>query len=83
MELLEVILLILSWPDTPGWYIVCEYYPPGNVIGEFADNVQSQVKGKNTDTVEGGVGGVGTLKIPWKESFAVLGGAAAVAAVLW
>lgn len=22
-----------------GWYLVCEYYPPGNVIGEFRGNV--------------------------------------------
>lgn len=22
-----------------GWYLVCEYYPPGNVIGNFSSNV--------------------------------------------
>ncbi|KAL5412188.1 hypothetical protein PMIN04_009974 [Paraphaeosphaeria minitans] len=27
----------------PGWFVVCEYYPPGNVIGSFAENVQAQV----------------------------------------
>jgi hypothetical protein len=35
-----------------GWFVVCEYYPPGNVIGEFKENVQSQVSGSPTDTVE-------------------------------
>ncbi|KAF2810291.1 PR-1-like protein, partial [Mytilinidion resinicola] len=28
----------------PGWFVVCEYYPPGNVIGAFKQNVQKQVK---------------------------------------
>lgn len=68
---------------TPGWYVVCEYYPPGNVIGSFAVNVQSQVKGKNTDTVESGIGGAGALRIPWIESVAVLCGAVGVAVILW
>ena len=26
-------------------YVVCEYYPPGNVIGEFNTQVQSQTRG--------------------------------------
>ncbi|KAF2128717.1 PR-1-like protein [Dothidotthia symphoricarpi CBS 119687] len=25
--------------NAPGWYIVCEYYPPGNVQGQFKTNV--------------------------------------------
>ncbi|KAF2134048.1 PR-1-like protein [Dothidotthia symphoricarpi CBS 119687] len=29
--------------DAPGWYVVCEYSPSGNVIGEFVENVQEQV----------------------------------------
>lgn len=62
---------------------MCEYYPPGNVIGEFAQNVQAQIKGKPTDTVESGVGGAGSLRIPWRESLAVLVGAIAVAFALW
>lgn len=24
-------------------FVVCEYYPPGNVIGSFVENVQAQV----------------------------------------
>lgn len=44
---------------TPGWYVVCEYYPPGNVVGDdnkyFVDNVKPQTKGKASDTVESGV----------------------------
>ncbi|TVY86734.1 Repressed by EFG1 protein, partial [Lachnellula willkommii] len=48
---------------TPGWYVVCEYYPPGNVEGSsnqfFKDNVKVQSKGKKTDTVESGVSSAG------------------------
>jgi len=50
--------------NTPGWYVVCEYYPPGNVEGDnnqfFVDNVPKQVKGKKTDTVESGVTSAGS-----------------------
>ena len=50
--------------STPGWYVVCEYYPPGNVVGDnnqyFVDNVHKQVKGKPTDTVESGVSSAGS-----------------------
>jgi len=39
--------------------VVCEYWPRGNVGGDdnqyYKDNVKSQVKGKNTDTVATGV----------------------------
>lgn len=49
---------------TPGWYVVCEYYPPGNVEGDnnqfFVDNVKPLIKGKDSDTVESGVTGDGT-----------------------
>jgi hypothetical protein len=45
--------------ETPGWYVVCEYYPPGNIEGDnnqyFIDNVPKEVKGKLSDTVESGV----------------------------
>ncbi|KAL2072736.1 hypothetical protein VTL71DRAFT_12079 [Oculimacula yallundae] len=44
---------------TPGAYVVCEYYPPGNVVGNknqfFKENVPKQEEGKNTDTMESGV----------------------------
>lgn len=45
--------------ETPGWFVVCEYFPPGNVVGDnnqyFIDNVHKEVKGKLSDTVESGV----------------------------
>jgi len=45
--------------NTPGFYVVCEYWPAGNVEGDnnqfFLDNVKAQVKGKKGDTVESGV----------------------------
>jgi len=55
---------------TPGYYVVCEYYPPGNVNGAddqyFIDNVKEQVKGKESDTVETGVtnGACSTIATP-------------------
>lgn len=30
---------------TSGWYLVCEYWPRGNVIGAFGDEVNKQVNG--------------------------------------
>ncbi|KAB2100716.1 hypothetical protein AG0111_0g10673 [Alternaria gaisen] len=27
--------------DAPGWFVVCEYWPRGNVVGQFKENVQS------------------------------------------
>ncbi|ELR02131.1 hypothetical protein VC83_06969 [Pseudogymnoascus destructans] len=38
---------------SPGWYVVCEYYPPGNVIGAFEENVQEQVEGVKNGNSEG------------------------------
>lgn len=35
-------LPIVFWL-TPSRYVVCEYYPAGNVIGQFTDNVQEQL----------------------------------------
>jgi len=59
------IFLLLLWAsinwttDTQGWYVVCEYWPPGNDEGDnnqfFLDNVKPQTEGKDTDTVESGV----------------------------
>lgn len=28
-----------------GWYLACEYWPPGNVIGEFGEQVDRQIMG--------------------------------------
>jgi len=54
---------------TPGWYVVCEYYPPGNIVGDnnqyFIDNVPKQVKGKPSDTVESGV--VTSVGSSWRD----------------
>jgi len=74
---------------TPGFFVVCEYYPPGNVEGDnnqfFADNVQKQVKGKKTDTVESGVtsmGSQGMADVRW--GIGVLGGGLlAVCGITW
>lgn len=47
--------------DLQGYLVVCEYYPPGNVLGAkgdtqyFKDNVIQQTEGKGSDTVESGV----------------------------
>ncbi|KAL5321113.1 hypothetical protein ACEPPN_011925 [Leptodophora sp. 'Broadleaf-Isolate-01'] len=66
--------------DTPGFYVVCEYYPPGNVVGNnnqyFKDNVLKQDKGKDTDTVESGVTSIATRDGVW--AVGVLGMAALV-----
>lgn len=40
-----------------GWLFVCEYWPPGNVNGQFKQNVPSQVS--NGDPVHGLIGGGG------------------------
>ena len=49
--------------SAPGWFVVCEYYPPGNVIGEFKQNVQSQVKGQGGECPQGAVcGAAGTVR---------------------
>jgi hypothetical protein len=68
---------------TPGYYVVCEYYPPGNVEGDnnqfFVDNVKRLVKGKLTDTVESGVSqtseGRGVAHLRWGLGVLVLAGA--------
>ena len=37
-----------AWCDgrggTPGWYLVCQYFPAGNVVGAFKQNVEKEVK---------------------------------------
>lgn len=54
-------------PASPGWYVVCEYWPAGNVMGAFKANVQSQVNGTADDTVESGVerGAGVVVGVPW------------------
>jgi len=51
----------------PGWFVVCEYYPPGNVIGSFKQNVQKRVKesGKGDCPQGGACGGAGRLGAGW------------------
>jgi hypothetical protein len=71
---------------TPGWYVVCEYYPPGNVVGDgnqyFKDNVRKQTKGKGTDTVESGVTGAGYGMGERRWGMGVLGAAVGVGLVI-
>jgi hypothetical protein len=65
--------------------VVCEYYPPGNVVGDnnqyFKDNVKKQTKGKKTDTVESGVTGAG-LGMGERWGVGVFGVAMVVGAVI-
>ncbi|PBP17328.1 extracellular SCP domain protein Pry1 [Diplocarpon rosae] len=68
--------------STPGFYVVCEYYPPGNVAGSkneyFKDNVKKQVKGEETDTVASGVTSTGHESREARSLVAVVGIAAIV-----
>lgn len=32
-----------------GWYVVCSYWPRGNVLGAFATNVDAAVRGSGSD----------------------------------
>ncbi|KAJ4393099.1 hypothetical protein N0V93_002306 [Gnomoniopsis smithogilvyi] len=57
----------LVWKDTTtvgcgsrlcgikAWYLVCEYWPRGNVIGEFGEQVDRQVNGSSWTNVTGRV----------------------------
>lgn len=72
--------------DTPGFYVVCEYWPAGNIVGDnnqyFVDNVKKQSKGKASDTVESGVSSGGS---GWRDVrcwVVVLGLAGMVSAVI-
>ncbi|KAI9697588.1 MAG: hypothetical protein M1836_004538 [Candelina mexicana] len=47
--------------EVPGWYVVCEYYPPGNVEGGYVQNVQKAVKGAK-GYIQGGVNGGGMVR---------------------
>jgi hypothetical protein len=49
--------------DAPGWFVTCEYWPRGNVIGQFADNVQASAKGEENAGSRIGGGGWGVLAV--------------------
>jgi len=69
---------------TPGWYVVCEYYPPGNVVGAFQLNVQAQIEGPKDGDVEQGLAGrAPSVGARGCRLLAVFCCAVAVAAVLW
>lgn len=61
---------------TPGWYVVCEYYPPGNIVGDdnnyFRWNVHAQVEGHASDTVESGVTSAASSAREWLSLGSVL-----------
>ncbi|KAG9238559.1 CAP domain-containing protein [Amylocarpus encephaloides] len=46
--------------DTPGFYVVCEYFPQGNIVGSgnklFRDNVKAQTQGEASDTAVAALG---------------------------
>lgn len=74
----------LVWKDTTdvgcgrrlcgerGWYLACEYWPPGNVIGAFGGEVDGAVNG----------GERGRGKVCWRAGWGVVGGVV-VWMVLW
>jgi len=71
--------------ETPGWYVVCEYFPAGNVVGDnnqfFKDNVPKEIKGKLSDTVESGVvssAGSGWRDVRWGVGVLVVAGAVGI-----
>ncbi|KAG6016407.1 hypothetical protein E4U43_003691 [Claviceps pusilla] len=33
------------WCGREGWYLVCEYWPRGNIVGRFAEEVDGEVSG--------------------------------------
>ena len=43
--------------EAKGWFVVCQYWPPGNVMGDhtFQDNVQRQVTAGTGGAPGGGV----------------------------
>ncbi|KZF26843.1 PR-1-like protein [Xylona heveae TC161] len=53
-----------------GWIIVCEYWPPGNVAGEYQQNVHKQSSSSsnsnsNSQHVQGGESGAGSRGVSW------------------
>ncbi|OJD32700.1 extracellular scp domain protein [Diplodia corticola] len=41
--------------DADGWYVVCSYWPRGNVLGQFAANVDAAVDGSGSSWDEEGM----------------------------
>ena len=63
-----------------GWYLVCEYDPPGNVIGQFGGNVGKPGEGKNG---EPGMGAAGKLAGTGGKLLVALVATAAFAGFCW
>jgi hypothetical protein len=49
--------------NAPGWFVVCEYWPRGNVIGQFVENVQSAPR-QDTESRAASTA-IGALMLPW------------------
>jgi hypothetical protein len=50
--------------DSAGWLLICEYWPPGNVIGEFGRNVGKPGQGEDG---EPGMSDVSTADVDGSE----------------
>ncbi|KAF2994806.1 hypothetical protein E8E13_001571 [Curvularia kusanoi] len=48
--------------DAPGWYLVCEYFPAGNVLDHFQENVLPQLPDDEVPTASGGPSVTGVLE---------------------
>ncbi|CAG8953039.1 hypothetical protein HYFRA_00003232 [Hymenoscyphus fraxineus] len=55
-------------PLVPAWYVVCQYYPPGNIPGEYQKNVTPQSKGVLALGIGGTADGRFTISIPDAEN---------------
>ncbi|KAF1996108.1 PR-1-like protein [Amniculicola lignicola CBS 123094] len=55
-----------------GWYLVCEYWPHGNVIGQFKENVQKEVDEDEPDPTPAVTGTVEVI-VPSSTSTGVAG----------
>jgi hypothetical protein len=49
--------------DAPGWFVVCEYWPRGNVVGQFVENVQAAAQ-QGAESRAAGTS-VGTVMLLW------------------
>jgi uncharacterized protein YkwD len=55
---------------TSGWFLVCEYFPRGNVIGQFANEVGGQING-TTSAADGLDAPVWQLVLVWLGYYAL------------